>query len=215
MTTNSGFWENGLEATADRLNASLLQRDTLANRPTAGQAGRLFVASDGNNAGLMYRDTGSAWVQVTLSDQATSVPSLRTLGTGATQSAAGNHTHTISVAATALDDNNGTAVGTSEATVATVAMTTQSGTPRYWIVYGYFYLDTNNTNTYTARLKIGTTTLQTRTGLSGYSASDNWMLAAITSVDASTAYTITVTAQAASGSDLTVSAGVGAKEISN
>tara|TARA_R100000656_G_C3927251_1_gene124069 strand:- start:174 stop:821 length:648 start_codon:yes stop_codon:yes gene_type:complete len=215
MTTNSGFWEDGLEGTADRLNASLLQRDTLANRPTAGQEGRLFVASDGNNAGLMYRDSGTAWVQVLLSDQATSVASLRTLGTGAAQAAAGDHTHTIAVDATALDDNSGTGVGTSETDVASVAMTTQSGTPRAWIVYGYFYLDTNNTNTYTARLKIGATTLQTRTGLSGYAVSDNWMLAAISAVDASTAYTIKVTAQANSGSSLTVGGGVGAKEISD
>lgn len=32
--------------------------DTFANRPTAGQANRLFIASDGNT---LFRDTGSVW----------------------------------------------------------------------------------------------------------------------------------------------------------
>ena len=51
MTTNSGFWEDGLEGTADRLNASLAQYDTLANRPVHGQQGRLYICSDGTNGG--------------------------------------------------------------------------------------------------------------------------------------------------------------------
>lgn len=58
---NQGFWTGSLEGTADRLNASLLQRDTFANRPAAGQAGRVFVATD---TGEVYRDNGTTWDQL-------------------------------------------------------------------------------------------------------------------------------------------------------
>ena len=93
MTTNSGFWEDGLEGTADRLNASLAQYDTLANRPVHGQQGRLYICSDGTNAGRMFRDTGTGWTEVLLADGATSLGTLWSLGTGSTQAAAGDHTH--------------------------------------------------------------------------------------------------------------------------
>ena len=93
MTTNNGFWVDGLVGTADRLNACLAQYDTLANRPVHGQEGRLYICSDGTNAGRMFRDTGGAWTEVLLADGATSLGTLRSIGTGATQAAAGDHTH--------------------------------------------------------------------------------------------------------------------------
>ena len=59
--------------------------DQSANPDAVGELQR-----NGND--LFYYN-GSVVCAVTQSDQATSVPSLRTLGTGATQASAGNHTH--------------------------------------------------------------------------------------------------------------------------
>jgi hypothetical protein len=42
--------------------APSIQEAALASRPTAGTAGRLFLATDTN---ILYRDTGSAWVPLT------------------------------------------------------------------------------------------------------------------------------------------------------
>ena len=53
-----GFWTPTLEGTADRLNAGLLQRDTLANRPAAAKAGVEFFATDTKE---WYRDNGATW----------------------------------------------------------------------------------------------------------------------------------------------------------
>lgn len=59
---NQGFWEAGLEGTVDRMNAALLQYDTAANRPAAGQTGRLFYATDTSE---LSRDNGSTWDTLT------------------------------------------------------------------------------------------------------------------------------------------------------
>tara|TARA_R110002020_G_scaffold91612_5_gene222524 strand:- start:34 stop:399 length:366 start_codon:yes stop_codon:yes gene_type:complete len=45
------------------------------------------------NGNDLFYFNGTIAGAVTQSDQATSIPSLRTLGTGATQAATGNHTH--------------------------------------------------------------------------------------------------------------------------
>lgn len=55
---NQGFWEAGLEGTADRLNASLLQSDVIGSRPAAGQTGRFFFATDTKE---LSRDNGTGW----------------------------------------------------------------------------------------------------------------------------------------------------------
>ena len=60
---NQGLWSAGLEGTADRLNAGLLQYDVFANRPAAGQTGRLFYATDTQ---LLYRDNGASWDTVSV-----------------------------------------------------------------------------------------------------------------------------------------------------
>ena len=63
---------------------------TLASRPAAGQAGRLWYAT---NTGVLSWDTGTAWVDVNPSgvvDGAAGVGTLRTLGAGALQATAGN-----------------------------------------------------------------------------------------------------------------------------
>ena len=89
---NQGHWQPGDEATLNRLNSNLVQTGVDASKDgTLGDTGRLFVASDTKK---IYRDSGSAWVEVILIDQAAAIPSMRTLGTNSTQASAGNHTHT-------------------------------------------------------------------------------------------------------------------------
>lgn len=75
---------------ADLLNAMLMQRNTAANRPAAGQTGRKFW----NLTDLqLERDNGATWDVLVTTDGTVDTPSLWTLGTGATQAAAGNHGH--------------------------------------------------------------------------------------------------------------------------
>jgi hypothetical protein len=58
-----------------------------------------------NGANLLYYD-GSSAIDLTASDQAAGTGSLRTLGTGATQAAAGNHTH-VQTATTIISNVTG------------------------------------------------------------------------------------------------------------
>lgn len=65
--------------------------------PTAGVTGRFFKDSDNLGDGIIYYDNGTTLEAIGAaapSDAAAGTPSLRTLGTGSTQAAAGNHTHT-------------------------------------------------------------------------------------------------------------------------
>ena len=64
--------------------------DTLANRPAAGHSGRTYHESDTQK---IDRDTGAAWTTIVDADPVAGTAGLRTLGTGATQAAVGNHTH--------------------------------------------------------------------------------------------------------------------------
>ena len=64
--------------------------DTLANRPAAGHSGRTYHESDTQK---LDRDTGAAWTTIVDADPVAGTAGLRTLGTGATQAAVGNHTH--------------------------------------------------------------------------------------------------------------------------
>src|SRR3990167_5278425 len=47
----------------DYVNAREIVQDTLANRPAASVAGRVYYATD---TGILYADTGSAWTQIAL-----------------------------------------------------------------------------------------------------------------------------------------------------
>jgi len=89
---NQGPWAAATLGSADLLNASLLQSGTTAARPDASAS----------NVGMKYWDTtvaelqrsnGAAWDTVVDSNGGAAVPSLRTLGIGASQAAVGNHTH--------------------------------------------------------------------------------------------------------------------------
>ncbi len=111
----------------------------LSARPTAASdnEGQAFYATD---TGLLYRSNGSSWDQILLTDptEASGDPGLRTLGSGANQAAAGNHTHPLSENAAseagfAADDvsESGTTavpVGTSSNTVSVSWVLTPNST---------------------------------------------------------------------------------------
>lgn len=69
---------------------------TLAARPAAGAHGRFYKPSDAGYESIVCYDDGSVWRDIGTpapTDPAAGTPGLRTLGSGATQAAAGNHTH--------------------------------------------------------------------------------------------------------------------------
>lgn len=90
LFTSASF--DGLTAAqkADLLNAMLLQRAATGSKPAAGQTGREFWDTTLSQS---ERDNGATWDVLFGSDPAAATPGLRTLGTGAQQAAAGNHTH--------------------------------------------------------------------------------------------------------------------------
>jgi len=85
--------------TPNLMNSSYLQFGTAASRPAQGNKGVLFYATDTD---VLSYDDGAAWQTVLfVIDAAAGTGSLRTIGTGALQAAAGNHPHqTITVAST-------------------------------------------------------------------------------------------------------------------
>lgn len=52
------------EIAADGTGTKLFRYGTLASRPAAGTAGRIYHAEDAGTNGIIYRDTGSAWQQI-------------------------------------------------------------------------------------------------------------------------------------------------------
>ena len=84
------------------MGASTLSAVTLTSLATATFADQSGNPSTNgrlqrNGANLLYYD-GSTAIDLTASDQAAGTASLRTLGTGSTQAAAGDHTHAITFA---------------------------------------------------------------------------------------------------------------------
>jgi hypothetical protein len=96
---------------------ALYAQGLLSARPTAGTQGRFYRATD-DTSGIVYWDDGSTWQAIGTSaatDAAANVGSLRTLGAGSLQAAAGNHTHAIGAitgAGGAASLNVGTTAGT-------------------------------------------------------------------------------------------------------
>jgi len=91
--TNQGFVTSAMEMTPDRLNALGVQFGLLANIPAAGFAGRIYILTDVGKEGEIHRDNGTTYDIILSADPAANVAGVRTLGSGATQGAAGTHTH--------------------------------------------------------------------------------------------------------------------------
>ena len=97
-------------------------------------------------------------------DAAAGTGSLRTVGSGATQAAAGDHTHTTSDEYSNHDDGaNNNADCTNETDVSTHVRTV-GATGRSWIMFAVAAMPDNSV-TFTLRLKFDTTTRVTRSGL--------------------------------------------------
>lgn len=132
---NNANWAESLGA--------MYAQGLLSARPTAGKVGRFYRATD-DTTGVIYYDDGSTWQTIgagAATDAAANVGSLRTLGAGALQAAAGNHTHAIG-AITGTGDSVTKSVGTTAGTVAagnhthsgtvtTQVVTKASTTPHY------------------------------------------------------------------------------------
>ena len=100
---NSGFWTAGLEGTVDNLNATLFQKGAEADFDVT-KTGLTFLETA---SGKIKRSNGTSWDVVVDVDPTAGAGGLRTLGVGAQQAAAGDHTHTL------LHDT----LGSSESTV--------------------------------------------------------------------------------------------------
>ena len=84
-TGAAGMGASTLSAVSMTSLATATFADQSGNPSTNGRLQR-------NGANLLYYD-GSSAIDLTASDQSAGTASLRTLGTGSTQAAAGNHTH--------------------------------------------------------------------------------------------------------------------------
>jgi hypothetical protein len=88
--------------------ASLKGQGLLSSRPAAGKVGRWYKPTDAGSEALVYWDDGATWQTIgggASTDAAAGVGSLRTLGTGPQQAAAGNHTHSADAILGAGGDN--------------------------------------------------------------------------------------------------------------
>ena len=102
------------------VNAALFTQGPLSSRPAVGKAGRCFKTVDPGvpEDGLFYYDNGTSWVAIGAgapADPAPATPGLRSLGSGANQAAAGNHSHSVTSlvgAGTAAALSVGTTTGT-------------------------------------------------------------------------------------------------------
>ena len=101
MVQSSGFVENNMEMTADRLNSLLIQEGTLSQRPQASKDFTNVVYIDINTS-IWYqcRYFGSniyTWVEVILIEPSGSIAGLRTIGNGPLQGSPGNHSHVYTI----------------------------------------------------------------------------------------------------------------------
>ena len=126
-----------------------------------------------NGANLLYYD-GSTAVDLTASDQSAATASLRTLGTGSTQAAAGNHTHDVDFS---VDGSQSLSTGTTAAWAGEETDTedmgsiawTPSGAASRAVFIGLSWAFTVTAGTWVAMeatiiIKVGATTLKTIAG---------------------------------------------------
>tara|TARA_R110000824_G_scaffold17485_3_gene70850 strand:+ start:867 stop:1496 length:630 start_codon:yes stop_codon:yes gene_type:complete len=158
---STGMYVGAQLITADMLNASLIQ--TSAGTPTgAGQLGRFNYDTTNN---ILYYDDGSAWVVVIGANSAVT-PMLRSLGSGAFQGAAGNHTHSFIEVGNSLQNNQTTASisDITETTVATVSRSAASANHVYDITASVFCA---GTDTYTMKIVYNSIAVVTESSKTG------------------------------------------------
>jgi hypothetical protein len=173
-----------------------------ANPDAAGELQR-----NGNDL-LWY---GSSVVNLTASDQSAGTGSLRSLGTSSTTAAAGNHTHTPASEAVGLDDNDYQTLDTDTETTLSTVTATPGAAGRSWVCYGDVSFLAGDTGTYTLRLKFDTTTLETRTSLTG----TNHMCAGFQASPSVGAHTVTITVERTyDAGAFAVGSSVGFREVS-
>ena len=100
-----------------------------------------------NSVDILYYD-GSVAVDLTAADQAAGTPSLRSLGTGATEAAAGDHQHTISTSETAQTAPTyaaGSAWNGGDTGVYTIGNSTYTATGSNKILVANFWYGAKNT----------------------------------------------------------------------
>ena len=175
--------------------------DQSANPDAAGELQR-----NGNDL-LFY---GSSLVNLTAADASAGTASLRTLGTTAVQAAAGNHTHTISSAASGSGDSLATVTG-SETDIVTHSATPGAAV-NSWAVFGAVHIRVYASE-YTLKLYYDATVLQTLTGVTGSPAALIVGLSGFVEETAASSHTIKVTGQVTSGSDATVDGVVSFREV--
>jgi hypothetical protein len=189
MPTYDGFWTDGLEGSTNNLNAMTTQFGAASARPAHGKKGVRYFATDT----LAYTlDDGTQWLDISAIDGAAGVASRRTLGTGATQGAAGNHTHQPSSPHVAEVTNQNGLDTDDESVICTTTFTPQAAGLSIALVGTLFQLDGAG-NTYTARLKHGTTVVDSVTPISP---ADNVLHLMqglqTTAAESSTVYTVTI-----------------------
>jgi hypothetical protein len=175
--------------------------DQSANPDAAGELQR-----NGNDL-LFY---GSSLVNLTAADASAGTASLRTLGTTSVKAAAGNHTHTISSAASGSGDD--LAVVTSSETDIVTHSATPGAAVNSWAIFGAVHIRVY-ASTYTLKLYYDATVLQTLTGVTGSPAALIVGLSGFVEETAASSHTIKVTGQVTSGSDATVDGVVSFREV--
>jgi len=94
---HQGFFEDGLTDLhdPDNMNRMLLQVGNVAEMAalSASFEGITVWVDESDAVKVLGRSDGDSWIPLFSTDQAAGTPSLRTLGTNATQAAAGDHTH--------------------------------------------------------------------------------------------------------------------------
>lgn len=176
---------------------SAVSMTTLATATFADQSGN--PSTNGrlqrNGANLLYYD-GSSAIDLTASDQVAGTASLRTLGTGSTQAAAGNHTHAI----TAQSDNFAAGEVNSddddEHDIVTLSASASS-TDNAWAVIGTIDgTDRTSGFVFTYKLYYDGSVVDTKSGIAGGTQQMMFYVQDIATTDAKV---IKVTAQRTSG----------------
>ena len=91
-----------IEAALESLGLVWRGQGTVASRPAAGIQGGVYKPTDAGYESILHYDDGATWREIGTAaptDPAAGTGGLRTLGSGATQAAAGNHSHAIDPAA--------------------------------------------------------------------------------------------------------------------